>query len=164
MPRDIQQIHISPAVYSLHIASSNAHSFKLKARATVCVASIKVFIYTTHTIYIHSYDSALLQYSRNSFILPCAGILERNEAKSQQMVAEELARIVQSELLELRQRNVAETTTRVRLENQIGQLKVGYSKIVYSSCRLYTALQVCSTFVVSFLFFSLHFHLFWHVK
>ena len=40
------------------------------------------------------------------------------------MVAEELARIVQSELVELRQRNVAETTTRVRLENQLGELKV----------------------------------------
>ena len=40
------------------------------------------------------------------------------------MVAEELARIVQSELAELRQRNVAETTTRIRLENQLGELKV----------------------------------------
>ena len=57
-------------------------------------------------------------------ILLCPGVLERNEAKSQQMVAEELSRIVQSELVELRQRNVAETTTRVRLENQLGGLKV----------------------------------------
>ena len=40
------------------------------------------------------------------------------------MVAEELARIVQSELVELRQRNIAEATTRVRLENQLGELKV----------------------------------------
>ena len=56
---------------------------------------------------------------------PCTGVLERNEAKSQQMVAEELARIVQeSELVELRQRNIAEATTRVRLENQLGELKV----------------------------------------
>lgn len=43
------------------------------------------------------------------------------------MVAEELSRIVQSELVELRQRNVAETTTRVRLENQLGDLKVCYT-------------------------------------
>ena len=50
--------------------------------------------------------------------------MERNEAKSQQMVAEELARIVQSELVELRQRNVAEITARLRLENQFGELKV----------------------------------------
>ncbi|CAI8036937.1 hypothetical protein GBAR_LOCUS20688 [Geodia barretti] len=56
-----------------------------------------------------------------------AGVLERNEAKSQQMVAEELSRIVQSELVELRQRNIAETTTRVRLENQLGGLKVELS-------------------------------------
>ena len=55
---------------------------------------------------------------------PCTGVLEQNEAKSQQMVAEELARIVQSELVELRQRNIAEATTRVRLENQLGELKV----------------------------------------
>ena len=55
---------------------------------------------------------------------PCTGVLERNEAKSQQMVAEELARIVQSELVELRQRNITEATTRVRLENQLGELKV----------------------------------------
>ena len=55
---------------------------------------------------------------------PCTGVLERNEAKSQQMVAEELARIVQSELVELRQRNIAEASTRVRLENQLGELKV----------------------------------------
>ena len=40
------------------------------------------------------------------------------------MVAEELARIVRSELVELRQRNIAEVTTRVRLENQLGELKV----------------------------------------
>ena len=40
------------------------------------------------------------------------------------MVAEELARIVQSELVELRQRNIAEATTRVCLENQLGELKV----------------------------------------
>ena len=55
---------------------------------------------------------------------PCTGVLERNEAKSQQMVAEELARIAQSELVELRQRDIAEATTRVRLENQLGELKV----------------------------------------
>ena len=55
---------------------------------------------------------------------PCTGVLEWNEAKSQQMVAEELARIVQSELVELRQRNIAEAITRVRLENQLGELKV----------------------------------------
>ena len=60
-----------------------------------------------------------------AFILcGCTGVLEKNEAKSQQMVAEELSRIVQSELVELRQRNIAETTTRVRLENQLGALKV----------------------------------------
>jgi hypothetical protein len=60
-------------------------------------------------------------------ILLCPGVFERNEAKSQQMVAEELSRIVQSELVELRQRNVAKTTTRVRLENQLGGLKVELS-------------------------------------
>ena len=60
----------------------------------------------------------------NESILSCSGMLERNEARSQQMVAEELARIVQSELVDMRQRNVAETTERVRLENQLGELKV----------------------------------------
>ena len=62
--------------------------------------------------------------SRWLYTSPCTGVLERNEAKSQQMVAEELARIVQSELVELRQRNIAEATTRVCLENQLGELKV----------------------------------------
>ena len=54
----------------------------------------------------------------------CPGVVGRNEARSQQMVAEELARSVQSELAELRQRNVEETTTRICLENQLGELKV----------------------------------------
>ena len=54
----------------------------------------------------------------------CPGVVERNEALSQQMVSEELARIVQSELVELRQRNIAETTNRIRLENQLGELQV----------------------------------------
>ena len=66
---------------------------------------------------------------------PCTGVLERNEAKFQQMVAEELARIVQSELVELRQRNIAEATTRVRLENQLGELKV--VKIATTHCAVY---------------------------
>ena len=57
-------------------------------------------------------------------VFPCPGMVERNEARSQKMVAEELGRIVQSELVEMRQRNVAETTGRVRLENQLGELKV----------------------------------------
>ena len=56
------------------------------------------------------------------FVPLCPGVVGRNEARSQQMVAEELARIVQSELAELRQRNVEETTTRIRLENQLGEL------------------------------------------
>jgi hypothetical protein len=56
-----------------------------------------------------------------------AGVVERNEALSQQMVSEELARIVQSELVELRQRNIAETTNRIRLENQLGELQVELS-------------------------------------
>ena len=67
-------------------------------------------------------------------ILLCPGVLERNEAKSQQMVAEELSRIVQSELVELRQRNVAETTTRVRLENQLGGLKVCWCSKLNAIC------------------------------
>ena len=62
--------------------------------------------------------------SRWLYLSPCTGVLERNEAKSQQMVAEELARIVQSELVELRQRDIAEATSRARLENQLGELKV----------------------------------------
>ena len=58
------------------------------------------------------------------FVIVCEGMVERNETRSQQMVAEEMVKIVQSELTELRQRNIAETTSRVRVENQLGELKV----------------------------------------
>ena len=58
------------------------------------------------------------------FVIVYEGMVERNEARSQKMVAEEMVKIVQSELTELRQRNITETTSRVRVENQLGELKV----------------------------------------
>lgn len=47
-----------------------------------------------------------------------------NEERSQKMVAEQLVKIVQGELSELRQRSVMETTTRLRLENELSDTKV----------------------------------------
>ena len=49
---------------------------------------------------------------------------QMNEEKSQRMVAEQLVKIVQSDLSSLRQKSVSETTTRLRLENELGDVKV----------------------------------------
>ena len=49
---------------------------------------------------------------------------EMNEAKSQKMVAEQLTNIVQSDLAELRQQNLTETTKRLQLENELSDAKV----------------------------------------
>ena len=53
-----------------------------------------------------------------------AVLKELNEEKSKRMVNEHLVQIIQSDLTEVRQHNVAETTTRLRLENNIADLKV----------------------------------------
>ena len=53
-----------------------------------------------------------------------AAISQMNEEKSQRMVAEQLVKIVQSDLSSLRQKSVSETTTRLRLENELGDVKV----------------------------------------
>ena len=52
---------------------------------------------------------------------------EMNEAKSQKMVAEQLTKIVQSDLVELRQQNLTETTKRLQLENELSNVKVPLS-------------------------------------
>ena len=57
-------------------------------------------------------------------------ITEMNEAKSQKMVAEELVKIVQSDLAELRQHNLTETTRRLQLENELSDVKVSLSLIL----------------------------------
>ena len=49
---------------------------------------------------------------------------QMNEAKSQKMVAEQLTNIVQSDLAELRQQNLTETTKRLQLENELSDAKV----------------------------------------
>ena len=49
---------------------------------------------------------------------------QMNEEKSQRLVAEQLVKIVQSDLSSLRQKSVSETTTRLRLENELGDVKV----------------------------------------
>ena len=54
-------------------------------------------------------------------------VTEMNEAKSQKMVAEELVKIVQSDLAELRQHNLTETTRRLQLENELSDVKVSLS-------------------------------------
>jgi len=46
------------------------------------------------------------------------------QEKSQRLVAEQMATIVQSELAELRQRNVDITSQQIRLENELSELKV----------------------------------------
>ena len=52
-------------------------------------------------------------------------VRQMNEAKSQKMVAEQLTKIVQSDLAELRQQNLTETTRRLQLENDLSDAKVG---------------------------------------
>ena len=47
-----------------------------------------------------------------------------NEERSQKMVAEQLLNIVQSDFNDLRQKTIGETTSRLRLENEIGDIKV----------------------------------------
>ncbi len=47
-----------------------------------------------------------------------------NEEKSQRMVADHLVKIVQSDLSQLRQRNMNEVSTRMRLENELSDAKV----------------------------------------
>ena len=51
-------------------------------------------------------------------------VRQMNEAKSQKMVAEQLTKIVQSDLAELRQQNLTETTRRLQLENDLSDAKV----------------------------------------
>ena len=51
-------------------------------------------------------------------------VTQMNEAKSQRMVAEQLTKIVQSYLAELRQQNLTETTKRLQLENELSDVKV----------------------------------------
>ena len=53
-----------------------------------------------------------------------AALRQMNEEKSQRMVSEELIKIVQSDMSSIRQRSVLETTTRLRLENELGDVKV----------------------------------------
>ena len=59
-----------------------------------------------------------------------AAMSQMNEEKSQRMVAEQLVKIVQSDLSSLRQKSVSETTTRLRLENELGDVKVRVHIIV----------------------------------
>ena len=61
---------------------------------------------------------------------------EVTQEKSQRLVAEQMATIVQSELVELRQRNVNLTSQQIRLENELSELKVsvcvgGYYHLYY---------------------------------
>jgi len=49
---------------------------------------------------------------------------EVTQEKSQRLVAEQMVTIVQSELVELRQRNVDLTSQQIRLENELSELKV----------------------------------------
>ena len=51
-------------------------------------------------------------------------VKQLNEDKSQRMVANNLVKIIQSDLSDLRQKNVCEVTTRMRLENDLGDAKV----------------------------------------
>ena len=65
-------------------------------------------------------------------------VTEMNEAKSQKMVAEQLTKIVQSDLAELRQQNLTETTRRLQLENELSDAKV--------TAPLYLLLSLYSSF------------------
>ena len=58
-------------------------------------------------------------------------VRQMNEAKSQKMVAEQLTKIVQSDLAELRQQNLTETTRRLQLENELSDAKVGLLSLSY---------------------------------
>lgn len=49
---------------------------------------------------------------------------ELNEETSKRMVSEHLVQIVQSDLMEVRQHSITETTARLRLENEVADLKV----------------------------------------
>ena len=53
-----------------------------------------------------------------------AALKELNEEKSKRMVNEHLVQIIQSDLTEVRQHSVTETTTRLRLENEVADFKV----------------------------------------
>ena len=83
-------------------------------------------------------------------------MVERNEARSQQMVAEELARIVQSELVDMRQRNVAETTERIRLENKLGELQV-YIHVLFRLSSPYLLRLLLLLFLLLLLLFFFFF-------
>jgi len=63
-----------------------------------------------------------------------AALREMNEEKSKRMVSEQLIKIVQSDMSSIRQRSVAETTTRLRLENELGDVKVWlkHSTLIFS--------------------------------
>lgn len=51
-------------------------------------------------------------------------VKQLNQEKSQRMVAEHLVKIVQSDVSELRQKNMNEVTTRMKLENELSDAKV----------------------------------------
>ena len=53
-----------------------------------------------------------------------------NQQRSQRMVADQLVTIVQSDLSELRQKHVSDVTTRMRVENELGDAKVCVSMYV----------------------------------
>ena len=50
--------------------------------------------------------------------------LELNEEKSKRMVGDSLVQMLQSEIVELRQSNASETTSRLRLETEVASVKV----------------------------------------
>ena len=54
---------------------------------------------------------------------------ELNKEKSERMVNEHLVKILQSDVTDLQQRNVAEATTRLRLESEIADLEVYMNRI-----------------------------------
>lgn len=54
---------------------------------------------------------------------------ELNNEKSQRMVNDHLVKILQSDVTDLQQKNVAEATTRLRLESEIADLKVYMDRI-----------------------------------
>ena len=54
---------------------------------------------------------------------------ELNKEKSERMVNEHLVKILQSDVTDLQQRNVAEATTRLRLESEIADLEVCMNRI-----------------------------------
>lgn len=60
-------------------------------------------------------------------------MVELNEEKSKRLVSEQLAKIVQSDLMDVRQQNIMETTAKIRLENEVADLKVSLIIIPCSS-------------------------------